>query len=67
MSNWCRNEEDSELFLLRNELNKNISNKLLVDMESSLLPKGTLEYENRRRSNNEAVKRCRKKRVEKQQ
>ena len=66
MSNWFRNEEDSELFL-RSESNKNISNKLLVGMGSSLITKGTLEYENRRRNNNEAVKRCRKKRVEKQQ
>ena len=66
MNNRCRNEEDAELFL-RSELNKDISNKLLVCMGSSLLAKGTLEYENRRKNNNEAVKRCRKKRVDKQQ
>ena len=41
-------------------------NKLLVWMGSSLVEKGSIEYEKRRRNNNEAVKRCRKKWIQKQ-
>ena len=73
MSVWDNNDKHTNLYrqseicvsnrlMLENEMN----NKSLVWMGSSLVEKGSLEYEKRRRSNNEAVKRCRNKWIQKQ-
>jgi hypothetical protein len=73
MSVWDNNDKHMNLYrqseicvsnmlMFENETN----NKSLVWMGGSLVEKGSLEYEKRRRNNNEAVKRCRNKWIQKQ-